>query len=379
MEKISMARALYEFDHTYLNPFHLALETNYRSKQEIVDVANRLIQRNPGRRPKNMVANRGYGGAVKFIEVENRENQIDYLVEELRDNHNDTAVIYRNNETAIGIIDAFERNEIPYYVNKANELFFSSRLLNDIICFFKFAMNPNDETLLTSLYYKLNERYFSSDMVKHIGYWSKKNGLSLLDQFIEQTTYLPNKTREYKERRRDSAETFKYLIERISKSTPLEAVNIIVENGYAGYAFERNISMNSLGSIKSIASNTKTLTEFIKRIDELNGKVKNKLRDKERKPDDIVLSTIHSCKVMEFSKVIIIDVINGILPSRSALYLENDARFGYYAEETRLFYVAITRAKNEVVNFRIKNEKQDFIDFITNWGNRYKCIFYSNK
>ena len=372
-------QALYEFDHTYLNPFHLSLETNYRSSKEIVDAANKIIVRNPGRRPKNMVSNRGEGGVVNYAEVDTRSGQLDFLVEQCKDPQEDMAIIYRNNETAVGIIDAFERNNIPYYLNKATELFFTSRLLSDIATFLKFALDPSDQQLFLSVYYKLNERYFAKEMAENACYWSRRNGVQLLDQFIEQVTYVKNKTQKYKDHCRSSAERFKIIIHQIASSKPKDAIDLIITNGYSEYATEKEVDMNSLESIRNIAYNTESIPDFLKRIEELNDTVQKKINNSERQPGDIVLSTIHSCKGMEFSKIIIVDAINGILPSKNALYLENDARFGYYAEERRLFYVAMTRAKDKLTIIKIKDEEQDFVSELVRGYNSYPCIYRTKK
>lgn len=371
-------QALFEFDHVYLNPFHLSLETNYRSNKEIVEVANKIIERNPGRRPKNMFSFRGNGGIVNYAEVENRSQQVDFLVKKSKEEHGDMAVIYRNNETAVAIIDAFERNDIPYYLNKATELFFTNRVLNDILTFFRFSLDSENRELFMNCYFNLH-MFFKKERAQAACSYSNSKHTILLDEFIEQNKYLKGYKQSQIQEMILRAEKFKSIITSLPNHTPAVAIESILENGYLEYADEKQIDCGALGTILNIAGNTGTITEFLDRIDELGKIVQEKLKNKEKSDGDIILSTIHSCKGMEFDEVIIVDAIDGILPSRKALYLTNDERFGYYAEEVRLFYVAVTRAKNTLTIIKIDDEDQSFVDILLGTNIDYECIYRTKK
>ncbi len=370
-------QALLEFKHTYGNPFILNLETNYRSTSEIVDAANKIIERNPNRMLKRMVSARGKGGTVSYADVDERIDQISFLVESCKDTKTETAVIYRNNETAVPIIDAFERNGIPYYLNKATELFFTNRLLTDIMTFFRFSLDPENQNLFMDCYYKLH-MYFKKDRADNACYWSGRKHTKLLDEFIEQNKYLKGYKYTAIQQQMERAERFGRIILHLKDMKPAEAIDLLINSGYDEYADEKLIDLSAAEEMKNIAENCDTITDFINRIEQLESIVKQKMVNSERKEEDIVISTIHSCKGMEFEKVIIVDAVDGILPSRKSRYLRNEDKFITLAEERRLFYVACTRAKNELVIIKIENEEQEFVSNLLS-NPECDCIYKKKK
>ena len=122
--------------------------------------------------------------------------------------------------------------------------------------------------------------------------------------------------------------------------------------------------------ILAIAKRNNKINKFLKELLELEKIIKQGSKTQ----SNITLSTIHSSKGLEYNKVIIIDMINGILPiiSKSKIKYEKETKElkEQYEEEIRLFYVAITRAKRELEIITYKNdylgkkEKSEFIEYI---------------
>ena len=97
------------------------------STPEIVNTASRFIARNQNRYPKNMVAHRPSGDAVKRIDVASRKKQYAAILEIAKKNPADTAVIYRDNDSAIPLIDLLSKNNIPYRCPKKEFRFFTNK------------------------------------------------------------------------------------------------------------------------------------------------------------------------------------------------------------------------------------------------------------
>ncbi|MBR4319576.1 MAG: ATP-dependent helicase, partial [Oscillospiraceae bacterium] len=114
-------RALLNFTDTYVNPYVMFLETNYRSTRQIVSVAKRFISRNINRHSeKHMQASRGDGKPIEQIIVRKKHEQYSAMSEIAKREHGQLAVLYRNNASAIPLMDLFLRENIPYIRLKDN-------------------------------------------------------------------------------------------------------------------------------------------------------------------------------------------------------------------------------------------------------------------
>lgn len=365
-------QALFEFKNVYKNPYIRKLETNYRSNSEIVEVANVFIDRNPNRISKKMTSNIGQGGNAYCIETQNRYQQFYYLLDIAKNGINDsTAILYRNNDSAIPLIDLFERNEISYSLNRANNTFFSNRVLADITNMLKFSLDLENQILFMQIYYKFN-MYFNRRMAEYACSYSRSKHIPLLDEFINQSRF----GKRYYE---DRAEYFVQTFRNLSKLKPIDAIDELIDLGYVDYAEEKNYGIEKLDLIRMIANNEDSVEAFLNRLEYLENKVKEKISDSNNSNSKIVLSTIHSCKGMEFDSVYIIDAIDGILPSRKSISLRVEEKFGEYEEERRLMYVAITRAKHNLYIFRIEDETSEFVRELTSDYSSDDCIFKTKR
>ena len=106
-------QALLEFDRKYPNARVLLMERNYRSTVPIVQAANKTIALNENRREKRMLSTRGDGAPVRAIPLRQRKNQYSYLMKLAQDCRSETAVLYRDNDCALPLIDLLERAGLP--------------------------------------------------------------------------------------------------------------------------------------------------------------------------------------------------------------------------------------------------------------------------
>lgn len=125
----------------------LFLEQNYRSTPQIVEAADRFIRQNVSRRDKHMQPIRTGGAAIRQIPLNRRERQYTYLLEVARDLPENTAVLYRDHDSALPLIDLLERNGVPYRAKQTDGTFFSSRIVRDITDIIRFAQSPWDGAL----------------------------------------------------------------------------------------------------------------------------------------------------------------------------------------------------------------------------------------
>ena len=146
--------ALLHFEEDHPGARVLLMEENYRSTREITVLADRFIARNASRHEKTMRAVRGSGTPVRMISVKDRETQFAFLYEMAKRCDTETAILFRNNDSALPLIDAFERAGVPYNCRSFEDTFFNHRIVNDMQNILRFAAAPTDEALFMQLYYK---------------------------------------------------------------------------------------------------------------------------------------------------------------------------------------------------------------------------------
>ena len=120
------------------------MEQNYRSDGYIVEAADRFIQKNTLRHPKTMKATRAKKNELQEIVMTSRTAQYAYLLKVAASCKKETSVLYRDNESAIPLIDILERHSVPYQIRAIDPTFFTHRVVQDISAIIRFALDPYD-------------------------------------------------------------------------------------------------------------------------------------------------------------------------------------------------------------------------------------------
>ncbi|GAE87549.1 ATP-dependent helicase [Acetivibrio straminisolvens] len=356
--RAAFPQALLDFGKTYPGAKILLMEKNYRSTKSIVVPANIFIKQNKGRYQKDMYTENEEGEAVVFKHVESRNEQYVYLTSALKSQSNlaQCAVLYRNNISAIPLVDYLEYNNIPFYIRDTNLHFFRHWVVNDILAFIRLALDPFDVEAFGQIYYKTNA-FISREMYEYVvENMGKGKGA------IETLLNYPNIPK-------DTFEAIKYLagqIETIDYFKPLKAVEFIEkECEYEKYirraSKEMGYSVESLNyiidSLKSIASRVDSFEGLFERLSILKTAVENSIKN--RNKNAVVLTTIHSSKGLEFDRVYMIDLVDGQFPSSKSISDCKEGNYELMEEEVRLFYVGVTRARKylELLTFSKANNK----------------------
>lgn len=147
-------RNIEEFEQDYPDATTLLLEQNYRSTQTILSAANALIARNENRRAKKLWTDLGEGGKIKGYVADNEHdearfiaNEIDQLVDSGKYNYNDVAVFYRTNNSSRAIEEVFIRMGVPYIVVGGTR-FYERKEVRDIVAYLRVILNFDDEISL---------------------------------------------------------------------------------------------------------------------------------------------------------------------------------------------------------------------------------------
>lgn len=359
--------ALLEFEKNYKNSKILFMEKNYRSTEEILKIANKLIKQNKNRKNKNIISNVGKGKEIKLIELFNIEEQYRYIIKSLKKYKNQLAILYRNNSSAIILMEELKKQKIKFNIKEQENNFFSDKLINDIKNIIQYIIEPYNFKIFKKIYYKINCG-ISKIMIENIEKIIKNNNKENILEIILKNITLPLWQAK-------KIINIKREIKLLKNKNSFQIINAILDEiGYKRYieGIESNISTynQKINVILAIAKRNNKINKFLKELLELEKIIKQGSKTQ----SNITLSTIHSSKGLEYNKVIIIDMINGILPiiSKSKIKDEKETKElkEQYEEEIRLFYVAITRAKRELEIITYKNdylgkkEKSEFIEYI---------------
>ena len=351
--------ALLSFEKKHPGAKVLLMEENFRSNAKIVEAADKFIQKNTLRHEKHMRAAREAGADIREISLKSRKAQYVYLMkaaqkcttgmagmsgsEEHRGRADasvtETAVLYRDNECAIPLIDLLERKNIPYRMRNADLSFFTHRTVLDVQNIIRFAMDPKDTELFMQIYYRLKLFFNKKDALRYAQI-SQEKDMEVLDAALKY-----GNLEKYQE---DNIRNLKRQMVRILNMPGDEAVNqILTYMGYQDYLKKMGMNANKLETVKLIGSRVESPEKLLERLEELRTIIQEKVSDKDC---PFILSTMHASKGLEYDTVYLLDVMDGILPEKVLANPRTASKeeLETYEEERRLFYVGVTRAKNQL-------------------------------
>ena len=157
------------------------------------------------------------------------------------------------------------------------------------------------------------------------------------------------------------AEDFRNKMYKSSTSPPHNAIELINRFWYDNYAEENGLDIGKIDILYSLAVREDTIANFLKRLEILHRLIENYQCTDE---NPVILSTIHSAKGLEFDTVYLVDAYDCCLPNMDKETATEYGQIDSYEEEQRIFYVAITRAKNELHLFSVQECKCSFVNEI---------------
>ena len=334
----------------------IRLERNYRSTAAILNAADRVVSNNRDRLGKTLTAERGDGKKPDLIFLPNQDDEAAFCAELIKKQakkgvpYSDWAILYRTNAQSLGFESEFIRKKIPYQVVGTLK-FYEREEIKDLLAILAFCANPKDEIAFRRIVNKpargigpsaqdkivdaakASQDPLSDDLIsaakKNVGSLSKKarEGIEKFSAMMES----------FGERLKNGGaeERLGSLVEEIMQKSGLEEHHQ-AEDEISGT--QRVANMQELANNASLYPlNMDGLLEFLDSI-ELDRTLASQT---EEGLDRVTLITLHNTKGLEFSRVIIIGLEQGIFP-------RGDKSGGELEEERRLFYVGITRAKDEL-------------------------------
>lgn len=334
----------------------ILLEQNYRSTQTVLDAARAVIDQNRNRTPKHLFSERGRGARLILHQAADDYGEaafvVDTIQQMLRNNEvqgREIAVMYRTNAMSRLIEEAFLRAGLPYRLVGAQR-FYGRREVKDVIAYLRLVQNPNDEVSLPRVL-NVPPRGIGDKTLVALQLAARQAGLGageLLLSLGRDGDASPH-WKAFSGRGAPLLADFGALLlgwRKLAQEAPLPTLfdTILAQTGYRAYlddtTEEGQERWENVQELRRLAYEyaDKGLVEFLENLALVS--------DQDTIPEQAdapTLLTLHAAKGLEFERVFILGLDEGLLPhSRSRDDPEE------MAEERRLFYVGLTRAKNLV-------------------------------
>ncbi len=329
----------------------IRLEQNYRSTEQILDAANKVIRHNTGRKGKELWTSLGSGEDVRVCRLydENEEASAvasDILADYSRGMHwQDHAILYRMNAQSSQFEFAFKRNGIPYRVI-GGARFFDRAEIKDMLSYLSIIQDPKDELRLMRIL-NVPPRGIGAKSVETARSLALQEGKPLFE-ILEKAENYPELSRPAL-RMREFAGMIRDLQE--TKLGCAELYDLVLEKSGYLRMLEESKDPKDQSRIENVRELKTSMLGFENETGDssLQAYLENialytDLDDMDRSEDSVVLMTIHSAKGLEFPVVYVVGMEEGIFPGIRAIGEADEME-----EERRLCYVAFTRAKKKLV------------------------------
>lgn len=346
----------------------IKLEQNYRSTSRILKVANQVIANNPKLFEKTLWSDYGMGERIRIAACQSEQHEAEWVAGQIRFLHNqsaskrpyhDFAILYRSNYQARIFEEALRSLHIPYRIS-GGQSFFERTEIKDILAYLRLIANPADDPAFL--------RAITTPK-RGIG----EASLAILNQYAQQhqqslyeATQHPLAQAELSPRARGALSEFITLIEQHREAADRQPAGEVIDALLEAIHYEAFLQEHETEpAAQSKWRNVQDLAKWLRRKGEQDQTTLIELtqtialitllegREDGEAPDAVHLSTLHAAKGLEYPYVFLVGCEEGIFPSEQSL------DEGKLAEERRLMYVGITRAKYYLtISHCVKRKRQ---------------------
>ena len=330
----------------------ILLGMNYRSTANIVQNSLKLIENNVERYSKKLEANREGGSCLHIQEVKDPVEEAEYVLEEIQKckengiKEEEIAILFRVHTDARAVVEAMVERKIPFQMKEHLPNIYEHFIAKDIMAYFRLATGAR------------NRQDFLQVMNRPKRYLGRDSVAGTKVSFEEMRKFYCDKDWMI-----DRIDQFEWDVKMLMKMAPYAAIQYIRKRiGYDDflkeYAFTHQINRSDLNEvlaeIEEAAKAFTSVEEWFTHVEEYTETLRAKEKERNRPRPGVRLMTIHASKGLEFKQVFLIEANEGRIPYQKA---KTDKEI---EEERRLFYVAMTRAKDflKICYVKIKNGKE---------------------
>lgn len=330
----------------------ILLGMNYRSTANIVQNSLKLIENNVERYSKKLEANREGGSCLHIQEVKDPVEEAEYVLEEIQKckengiKEEEIAILFRVHTDARAVVEAMVERKIPFQMKEHLPNIYEHFIAKDIMAYFRLATGKRRRQDFLQVMNR-PKRYLGRDSVSgsQVSFEDMRKFYCDKDWMI------------------DRIDQFEWDVKMLMKMAPYAAIQYIRKRiGYDDflkeYAFTHQINRSDLNEvlaeIEEAAKAFSSVEEWFAHVEEYTETLKVKEKERNRPRPGVRLMTIHASKGLEFKQVFLIAANEGRIPYQKA---KTDKEI---EEERRLFYVAMTRAKDflKICYVKIQNGKE---------------------
>ena len=347
------------FEHVFPDARVIRLEQNYRSTRNILNAANQVIANNTERKAKTLWTENEEGSKVHFRQFLNAYEEAEYVAGEIGKlkrnglgNYRDCAILYRTNAQSRIFEEKFIAANIPYkLVGGVN--FYARKEIKDLLCYLKTINNARDDLAVQRII-NVPKRGIGATTLGRVQDYADNMGISLYEA-LRVAEEVPSIGRSLS--KIDGFVTFIQMLKSKADVMTVEEIlqEVIDSTGYVAEleAEDTEESRARIENIDELISKTVAYQEAMEEQNQsatLSGFLEEvalvaDIDTVDPDQDYVLLMTLHSAKGLEFPKVFMVGMEDGIFPSHMTISYGDD---GEMEEERRLCYVGITRAMKDL-------------------------------
>ena len=335
----------------------IKLEQNYRSTSTILDAANSVIRNNEGRKEKTLWTDNGEGNKIQFHRFDTAYDEAEYIVGDIRSkvkkegySYKDNAVLYRTNAQSRLFEEKFVTAGIPYkLIGGVN--FYARREIKDLLAYLKTIDNGKDDLAVKRII-NIPKRGIGLTTINRVQENAIERGVGFYEALLT-ADMIPNIGRSVQK-----LESFAALIEHFKSEADQMSVSQLLDEVIEMTGYVESLEADNEEEAKGRIENIEELKNKIVSYEEsceterptLSGFLEEvalvaDIDNLDEESDYVVLMTLHSAKGLEFPRVYLAGLEDGIFPSYMAITADDPTEL---EEERRLCYVGITRAEKEL-------------------------------
>lgn len=351
---------IFMFQKDYEDVKVIKLEQNYRSSKSILHAANEIISNNKDQIKKSLWTQNDDGEKIKIVSsfTENDEGKfVANTIQEtkLREHfqHKDFVILYRTNAQSRAFEESLRRNNIPYRIYGGLS-FYQRKEIKDYLAYLRVITNTQDEENIKRII-NYPTRSIGATSIQKISNLANENNISFWEVLERIRDFgFSGKTANAIEGFVTMMQSFRYLLDKKNAYEVAEEVGRVSGLLKALYNEATVEDLNRYENVQALLNSIKEYTETPDENGELLDKglgqylqqislLTDADEEKDIEKNYVTLMTIHAAKGLEFKNVFIVGAEENLFPSQMSLYQREDLE-----EERRLFYVAVTRAKEKL-------------------------------
>jgi len=347
------------FENVFPTAAVIKLEQNYRSTGNILNAANQVIRNNTGRKEKTLWTEQTNGEKIRLMQCKNGEQEAEGIVNEIQDKvrageleYKDCAVLYRTNAQSRTLEEQFIRENIPYRIFGGIN-FYARKEIKDLLAYLKTIDNGKDDLSVKRII-NIPKRGIGVATIDRVQEFANAHGISFYNALCG-AEQIPTLGRAV-----NKLTSFVNLIRVFKSKLKVMSLKDFLEDMIETLEYRKEFEEEEE---EEAASRNQNIDEFISKVADYEEKAEHPslsefleevaliadIDELDLSNNRVVLMTLHSAKGLEFPKVFLCGMEEGLFPSYQSITSDNMEDL---EEERRLCYVGITRAmKSLTVSF----------------------------